>query len=157
MAASPHTLLDDWIDMKIIERRTAVVAPLIIGPFIVLALMVVARSRLIDSWALTTSVALAAAVYCLWLIALAALLRQAAQSARHAALERMRADLHWLEGAGPAWKKLVEPFRELIASVENNRGGAFASFFDQPLFKALLVPLGGAGGAQLFDRLLLAR
>ena len=54
------------------------VAPLIIGPFIVLALMVVARSRLIDSWALTTSVALAAAVYCLWLFALAALLRQAA-------------------------------------------------------------------------------
>ena len=155
-ADSPHTLLDDWIDMKIVERRTAVVAPLIIGPFIVLALMVVARSRLIDSWALTTSVALAAAVYCLWLIALAALLRQAAQSAREAALERMRDDLHWLEGAGPRWKKLVEPMREMIASVENNRSGAFASFFDQPLFKALLVPLGGAGGAQLFDRLLLA-
>ena len=155
-ASSPHTLLDDWIDMKIVERRTAVVAPLIIGPFIVLALMVVARSRLIDSWALTTSVALAAAVYCLWLIALAALLRQAAQSAREAALGRMREDLHWLEGAGPHWKKLVAPMRELIASVENTRSGAFASFFDQPLFKALLVPLGGAGGAQLFDRLLLA-
>ena len=69
----------------------------------------------------------------------------------------MREDLHWLEGAGPRWKKLIAPMREMIAAVENNRSGAFASFFDQPLFKALLVPLGGAGGAQLFDRLMLAR
>ncbi|WP_161974608.1 hypothetical protein [Piscinibacter terrae] len=155
--ASPHTLLDDWIDMQVVERRTALVAPLIIGPFIVLALMVVARSRLLDAWAVTMPIALAVAGYCAWLIGLAALLRHAAQSARDVSLERMKADLRWLRGAGPARQQLVGPFSRLIQSVENNRSGAFASFFDQPLFKALLVPLGGAGGAQLFDQLLLAR
>jgi hypothetical protein len=154
--ASPHTLLDDWIDMQVVERRTAMVAPLIIGPFIVLALMVVARSRLLDSWAVTMPIALAAAGYCAWLIGLAALLRHAAQSAREVSLERMKADLRWLRGAGPARQQLIGPFKRLIESVESNRSGAFASFFDQPLFKALLVPLGGAGGAQLFDQLLLA-
>lgn len=155
-ARSGHTLLDDWIDMQVVERRTRMVAPLIMGPFVVLALMVVARSRLLDSWAVTLPVALAAAAYCLWLFVLASLLRYAAQEARRCALERMQSDLRWLEGAGPAMQPLVEPFKKMIESVENNRSGAFASFIDQPLFKAILVPLGGAGGAQLFDQLLLA-
>ena len=47
--------------------------------------------------------------------------------------------------------------KRLIAQVENEQRGAFASFFDQPLLKAVLVPLGGAGGTQLFDYLLLGR
>jgi hypothetical protein len=45
----------------------------------------------------------------------------------------------------------------LIAAVENNSTGAFAPLLDQPLVAALMVPLGSAGGVQLFDHLLLAR
>ena len=66
------------------------------------------------------------------------------------------ADLRWLMGS-QRHAALVEPFKALIESVKRNQTGAFAGFFEQPLFKALLVPLGGAGGAQLFDYLLLAR
>jgi hypothetical protein len=118
-------------------------------------MMVVARSRLIDAWALTVPLALAASVFCIWLIGLAAMLKHVAERARQHALHSMRADLQWLEGSQLA--ALKTPFKGLIDSVESNRGGAFAGFFDQPLFTALLVPLGGAGGAQLFDHLLLGR
>ena len=39
-------------------------------------------------------------------------------------------------------RALVIPARErLIAQVENEQHGAFAPFFDQPLLKALLVPM----------------
>jgi hypothetical protein len=152
-----HTLLDDWIDVQVVARRSAPVARLVIGPFVVLALLVVARSRLFDNWALTPAIAVGVSVYVAALIGLAVLLKQSAEATRKRALESMQADLRWLAGSGKPLSDLVEPFKRLIAQVENNQHGAFASFFDQPLLKAMLVPLGGAGGTQLFDYLLLGR
>jgi len=152
-----HTLLDDWIDVQVVARRSAPVARLVIGPFVVLALLVVARSRLFDNWALTPAIAVGVSFYVAALIGLTVLLKQSAEATRKRALESMQADLRWLAGSGKPLSDLVEPFKRLIAQVENNQQGAFASFFDQPLLKALLVPLGGAGGTQLFDYLLLGR
>ena len=152
-----HTLLDDWIDVQVVARRSAPVARLVIGPFVVLALLVVARSRLFDNWAMTPAIAIGVSVYVAALIGLTVLLKQAAENTRRRALESMQADLRWLAGSGKPRSDLVEPFKRLIAQVENNQRGAFASFFDQPLLKAMLVPLGGAGGTQLFDYLLLGR
>jgi hypothetical protein len=152
-----HTLLDDWIDVQVVARRSAPVARLVIGPFVVLALLVVARSRLFDNWALTPAIAMGVSFYVAALIGLTVLLKQSAEKTRRRALESMQADLRWLAGSGKPLSDLVEPFKRLIAQVENNQQGAFASFFDQPLLKAMLVPLGGAGGTQLFDYLLLGR
>ncbi|MFN3304478.1 MAG: hypothetical protein ACK44A_12240 [Roseateles sp.] len=152
-----HTLLDDWIDVQVVARRSAPVARLVIGPFVVLALLVVARSRLFDNWALTPAIAIGVSVYVVALIALTVLLKQAAEATRRRALESMQADLRWLAGSGKPLSDLVEPFKRLIAQVEGNQRGAFAPYFDQPLLKAMLVPLGGAGGTQLFDYLLLGR
>jgi hypothetical protein len=152
-----HTLLDDWIDVQVVARRSAPVARLVIGPFVVLALLVVARSRLFDNWALTPAIAMGVSFYIAALVGLTVLLKQSAEKTRRRALESMQADLRWLAGSGKPLSDLVEPFKRLIAQVENNQQGAFASFFDQPLLKAMLVPLGGAGGTQLFDYLLLGR
>ncbi|MDR7334482.1 hypothetical protein [Roseateles asaccharophilus] len=152
-----HTLLDDWIDVQVVARRSAPVARLVIGPFVVLALLVVARSRLFDNWALTPAIAIGVSFYVVALIGLTVLLKQAAEATRKRALESMQADLRWLAGSGKPLADLVEPFKRLIAQVENNQRGAFAPYFDQPLLKAMLVPLGGAGGTQLFDYLLLGR
>jgi hypothetical protein len=154
-----HTLLDDWIDVQVVARRSQAVAPLVMWPFVVLALLVVARSRLFDNWSVTLPVAVGAAAYLLWLIVLALILKFGAERARTLALGRMNADLRWLCGLADddPRKKLVEPFKDLIAEVRANQTGAFAKTFDQPLFRAILVPLGGVGGAQLFDHLLLGR
>ncbi|RTL45464.1 MAG: hypothetical protein EKK53_06010 [Burkholderiales bacterium] len=152
-----HTLLDDWIDVQIVARRSTPVARLVIGPFVVLALLVVARSRLFDNWSLTPAIAISVSFYVAVLIGLTVLLKRAAETTRRHALASMQADLRWLAGSGKPLSDLVEPYKRLIASVENEQSGAFASFFDQPLLKALLVPLGGAGGTHLFDYLLLGR
>ncbi|MBW8848796.1 MAG: hypothetical protein JF607_28030, partial [Burkholderiales bacterium] len=152
-----HTLLDDWIDVQVVARRSAPIARLVVGPFVVLALLVVARSRLFDNWALTPAIAVGVSFYVAVLIGLTFLLKQAAENTRRRALESMQADLRWLAGSAAPLPGLVEPFKRLIAQVENEQHGAFASFFDQPLLKAVLVPLGGAGGTQLFDYLLLGR
>jgi hypothetical protein len=156
-AAAAHSLLDDWIDMQLIARQTQAVAPLIVAPFVVLGLLVAARSRLFDSWAVTWPLALTAALYLLGLVGLAVILKLGAERLRSDALARMRADLLWLTGAGPERARLVEPMKQLIVNVEKNSTGAFAPMLEQPLVAALMVPLGSAGGVQIFDRLLLAR
>ena len=152
-----HTLLDDWIDVQVVARRSQPIVRLVIGPFVVLALLVVARSRLFDNWALTPAIAVGVSFYVAVLVGLTYLLKQAAENTRSRALASMQADLRWLAGSGKPLSDLVEPYKRLIAQVENEQKGAFASFFDQPLLKAMLVPLGGAGGTQLFDYLLLGR
>lgn len=153
-AVGRNTLLDDWIDARLLGEHTAVIGPLIIFPFILVALMIVARSRLFDNWQMGTSILIMFAGFVLWSLAMAALLNYGAEMARRKALERMQADLLWLKGAGPEYAKLAEQFPGLIEQVRNMRQGAFAPFFEQPLVKALLVPLGGAGGIQLLDLVL---
>ncbi len=88
---------------------------------------------------------------------MAALLNYGAEAARRRRCERMQADLLWLKGAGPEYAGLAEQFPGLIDQVRNLRQGAFAPFFQQPLVRALLVPLGGAGGIQLLELLMFGR
>ncbi len=152
-----HTLLDDWIDIQLVAQITKRVAPLIIWPFVVLALLIVARSRLFDNWALTVPIALGAGAYLIWLVVLAVALKQSSEHIRQRSLARMKEDLRWLQGSTAEWKQLADPFKGLIEAVESHRTGAFANLFDQPLFKALLVPLGTAGGAHWIEWLLLGR
>lgn len=155
-----HTLIDDWIAIQFVARQTQAIAPWIVAPFLALGLLVVARSRLFDSWAVTWPLAVTAAAYLLALVGLAVALKLGAERLREAALERMRADLRWLSGAGTEGggaDKLVGPLKQLIADVEGLRQGAFAPMLEQPLVASLMVPLGTAGGVQLLDHLLLVR
>lgn len=152
-----HSLMDDWIDVLLVERRTRWVARQVIMPFVILALILVASSRLFDAWPMDLPFVLTIAFFFLGLAALTLLLNQSAERLRAHALVRMCNDLVWMEGSGETYAPLVGPFKRLIEQVEGCRGGAFASFFDQPLLKAALVPLGSAGGARLLDQLLMGR
>jgi hypothetical protein len=152
-----HTLLDPWIDVRLVARRSQHVARLVFWPFVVLALLVVARSRVFDNWSLTPAVATGVSLYVAMLIMLTLLLKHACEQTRMRALKAMRADLRWLEGSDPPLCELATPFQRLITEVETNQTGAFAPFLDQPLLKSLLVPLGGAGITQLFEFLLSGR
>jgi hypothetical protein len=155
--AHENSILDDWIDTRLLAEHTEATGRLIIFPFILVALLVVARSRLFDNWEIGGAVLVVLVIYLLWSIALAAMLNFSAEQARRKALDSMEADLRWLKGAGKDYEKLAETFEGLIKDVRSLRKGAFAPFFEQPLVQAILVPLGGAGGVQLLDWLLRAR
>ena len=155
-ADARHTLLDDWIDMQVVARRTEHVAPLVLGPFIVLGIVLLARSRIFDNWSMTPVIALTASAYLLVLLLLTALLKSAVEDTRRHALDHMAADLRWLKGQHGPQTELATPFEALMEEVRNTRAGAFAGMLEQPLLKAVLVPLGGVGGAQLLDYLSLA-
>jgi hypothetical protein len=152
-----NSLLDDWIDARLIAEHTAAISPLIVFPFILLGLAVVSSSQLFDNWAIGGYRLAVIICYVLWAVAMAAMLNIGAEITRRKAITRMEADLLWLKGAGPDYARLAERFSDLIAQVRNLRQGAFAPFFEQPLVQAILVPLGGAGGVQLIEYLMFAR
>ncbi len=152
-----NTLLDDWIDARLLAEHTAAIGRLIVFPFILVALLVVARSQLLDNWYVGGAVLAGLVFYVLWAIAMAALLNHDAEQARQKALRGMEADLRWLKGAGPDFDKLADGFPDLIEQIRKLRDGAFAPFFEQSLVQAILVPLGGAGGVQLISLLMYAR
>ncbi len=152
----PNSLFDPWIDVKFMAAHTARINPLIVLPCVLLGLLIIARSRVFDNWG-SGLVLVVLGCYLLWAVAMAAVLNVGAEMARRKALEEMERDLRWLKGSGPAYKELSDQFPSLIAQVREMREGAFAPFFEQPLVRAIMVPLGSAGGMQLLEAFLVAR
>ena len=155
-AQKKNSLLDDWIDARLLADQTEAVAPQIMYPFLLVGLAIIARSPIFDNWDMGPAILLMIGLYLLWSIAMAILLNMGAERARQKALRSMALDLIWLEGTA-AMKPLVPTFGELIDRVRNLRRGAFAPFFERSWVQAVLVPLGGAGGVQLLQFLLYAR
>ena len=148
----PSAYLDDYIDLEFIARRTRSISRLIYFPFVVLSLMVLARSPFFDDWYtqptlfVLTTISFAVVLLC------AFALRRSAEASRNQALDRLRdAALRAKGAAGDG--KLSAQLEALGARVERLHEGAFASFTQQPLLKAALLPFLTFGGSSLFDYL----
>lgn len=153
-----NSILDPWIDANLLADHTEGISRLIFFPLILLGLLFVARLQIFDNWSPNNVVMIVLVVFLLWMVGVATALNVGAEIARRRALDFMRQDLLWLKGSSnPDDVALAELFPSLIKQVEELRRGAFAPFFEQPLVRAVLVPLGGVGGLQLLELLTLVR
>jgi hypothetical protein len=149
----PAAYLDDWIDLQFIARRTQVIGRLVYYPFVVLSLMLLARSSFFDDWNSPASVVIVAALCYAIVLGSAFALRMAAEASRKQAVERLRNAILRAKGAGPA--TLASQLEILRDRAERMDEGAFAPFSRQPLLRAVLLPLLTFGGSSLFDYLAL--
>jgi hypothetical protein len=145
--------VDQWVTIHVIGLRTKAVSKLIFYPYIILSLIIVARSPIFDNWRmpLTLMIILGASVAIVTVSAL--LLRTAAEYARRKAIWRLGNELIQLSKTGPhhpqpdaerqATAKQVEL---MITQIAKYNTGSFASYLDQPVVRALLLPLGSVGG-----------
>lgn len=153
-----NSIVDPWIDANLLADHTEGISRLIFFPLILLGLLFLARLQIFDNWSPDNVVMIVLVAFLLWMISVATVLNIGAEIARRRALETMRADLLWLTGgAQPKDLALAEQFPSLIKQVEELRRGAFAPFFEQPIVRAVLVPLSGVGGLQLIELLPLIR
>jgi hypothetical protein len=136
--------LQHLLVLRLIDDATRVVAGLIYKPYIVLLVLLVAQSRLFENWhwnmpLILTVLLSAATAFCC-----AMMLQRAARGARQAALEDVeKLSLSQVGGADAATRKRLKRMR---ADIEAMRSGAFASFYDNPAIRAILIPLCGGGG-----------
>jgi len=151
----PIQYLNDWIDLEFIARRTRCVSALIYYPFIVLSLMILARSSFFDDWYAPVALHVVTAVSFGVVLACAFALRRSAEASRRQTVTRLRDAIVHAKGE-PGGGALASRLEALRDRAERLREGAFAPYSQQPLLRALLLPLLTFGGSSLFDYLSLA-
>lgn len=149
-AGSRHC--DDWLDIQLIAARTEVVGGFIYYPFVILSLLILARSSVFDNWQIPVNLGVIFILYLLIALAAAMSLRNAAERARRHAIANISRDIIAALGQDAA-KAKVDQMKLMKEAILAEHRGAFSSFLHQPWIKAVLLPLGSFSGIQLLEYL----
>ncbi|HEY7312917.1 MAG TPA: hypothetical protein VH643_26370 [Gemmataceae bacterium] len=141
-----------WLLIHLIDQVTNVVARLIYYPFVVLLVLIVAQNRLFDDWHWNVPWALMALFNAGAAVVCGVMLQRAAKRAKGKALEALDGLLRERAGAGD--DPLRDKFVQIRTDIEGTRTGAFASWSQNPVVGAILLPLFGGGGLAALEMLL---
>jgi hypothetical protein len=148
--------LDDWITMHFVARRTRAVARLVYYPFIVIALMVLSRSSLFDNWTTPVGLVIVVTLSVAIVLTCAILLRVAAERLRRRAIWRLTNIKMKLKARAGEDASAAAQIEVMIAQIAAFDTGAFAPYSQQPIVKAMLLPLTSYGGTALVEYLSIA-
>lgn len=149
--------LDEWLDIEFIAAHTKEVGKLVYYPFIMLVLMMFARSKIFDNWDMPIGLALLFLSSAGLSVACALYLRWAAEKARQKILweiDDMKVALS-LEPESTARSTLEKRIEIVTQQIEKINEGAFLPFTQEPAIQALLLPFGGWGGITLLETFVL--
>jgi hypothetical protein len=155
-SAAEEAALDSWIDIRFLAEWTRRIGGIIYHPFIVLFLMIVARSSIFDNWDTPPSLVAVLLLSIAVASATVFILRGAAEQLRRVSVERLTKELVVQEGLAPE-APTVKQLRTILDEVRGMKQGAFAPITSQPLVRAALLPLSGAGGIALLEYFFLHR
>jgi hypothetical protein len=150
----PTTVLDDWIDLVFVSKRTKCTTTLIYFPFLIIALHVASRSPLFANYHLNIAEVFTVSLGVLIVIGCAVALRQSAEASRAKARRRL-ADQIIVARKAQDGGRLAAQLEMLLKRMEELHEGAFSPVSQQPLVRAMLLPLGSLGGTALLEYLLL--
>jgi len=153
---------DEWLTLNFVAMRTSCIMRLIYYPFIMIALLIVSRSTVFDNFAasgtilIPQAVSLAVVAGCVvWLRVEAEQIRKTAKTKLDEMLTNMLIAAK-TDGEpnqpGPDQERVAR-LRELVEKVDALQEGAFSPFSQQPMVKAVLVPLTTYGGTYLVEHL----
>lgn len=144
--------LASWGGVRLLAERTQALEKSVYYPFVVLLLLIVTHNGFFDNWRFfVPSIIIVLLTGALVIAACVVFLRLAKEKVRESALASIRVvlDQHLRQGD----ESNVQRWRMMIEEVENERRGAFRPIVSDPIFKALLMPLGGYGSLYLIDYL----
>jgi hypothetical protein len=141
-------VISRWLDIRTISTWTRIVSPLIYLPFIVLSILIIARSPLFDNWGAPPALLAVFGISALYAVACALVLRRIAERARSTAIGHLSDLLIQAKGRSDlaALSTQIEMISRDISSLHE---GAFARFTEQPVIRAMLLPLGSSSGLAL--------
>ena len=173
----PRAYLSGYLDFQLIMRATQRIHYLIYLPFVSILFMVVARSDLLDAMNFPLVLVFVIGLVLAYALGSEVLLRRGAVAARtkvisyyETLLLRMQAapkvNLNENPQDGSSSPDTAnqsdsaetpistEQIKLLLERIRNTREGVFAPITEQPALRALLLPFGGFGGAQLIEYLI---
>ncbi|MEY3788179.1 MAG: hypothetical protein RLZ75_2386, partial [Pseudomonadota bacterium] len=149
--------LNEWLDIKFIATYSKVVGNLLYYPFIILALMILARSKVFDNWDLPTGLLIVLSIAVILTLGSAFYLRYVAEQARKKVIKEITKMKIFLASQvkDNGHEEMQEQIDLILADIKEIHEGAFQSLTSDPAFQALLIPFGGYGGVMLLENLLL--
>jgi hypothetical protein len=133
--------------MHYLATRTRCITRLIYLPFIALAVLLISRSPLFDDFTTTWTLIIVQALSAAMVIGSFVSLRTAAEQARAVASDHMTAAIIAAEASGASHQAVQ--LEKLLSEIDGLNDGAFAPWSNQPLVKAVLLPLLTYGGTML--------
>jgi hypothetical protein len=150
----PADVVDDWIDLVFVSKRTKCITTFIYYPFRIIALLVVSRSRLFANCGVSVHDIITMAIGILIVSGCAVALRLSAEAFRAKARRRLNDRIMEARKSADG-EPLADQLELMLRRVEELRDGAFSPFSQQPVVRAMLLPLGSFGGTALLEYLLL--
>ena len=140
----PRECVNEWLDIQLVARLTKTLQPLIFGPVICLALLVLARSPIIDDWDLPWGLDIVLMVMLLYAIAAEVLLQRGANIARTKAIKLLTEKISVKRNRNknsPLDEIVIKRIEAEIARIQALREGAFRPWYELPLLRSF----GGVG------------
>lgn len=150
-----HQIIDKWIDLDFVAKRTRCISALIYYPFILIALVLVTRSTVFANYTPNLKILVFQGTCLTIVFGCAIALCWAAQSMRSAAKQKLMDGI--ICAKGPRAKDLddggsnAEQLETLLVRLDELREGAFSPLTQQPLVRALLLPAGSLGWTALLE------
>lgn len=139
-------LLDDWIDLVFIEEHTGFINMLVFYPFLAVALSLLAHSAWLSAYPGSPLIAIAEGVGLFVIFCCALALRCAAERARRKAVRKFDDEIvKTSEKPREPGKWSRDQLESLLARIRALDEGAFSPLLEQPIVKALLLPIGSLG------------
>ena len=144
-----------FLAVRLVAERTSVVIDLIYYPFVVLLLMIFSRVHYFDNWDWPLGLLAVLGLNAAGAVFAGFTLRSAAENGRRRALAELSEKLFAaaVGRSGDPAERDREALEFGIEAIERRKDGAFSSFAENPVLRALLLPSGGFGLialAQLF-------
>ena len=149
-----HRGLDEYIGLIFISKRTKCITKLLYYPFLIIALIVVSRSRLFANFGPSIPDLVTVGIGVLVVVACAVALRLSAEDSRKKARQRLNDQIAAARNRHDDGL-LAAQLEMVLRRIEEMRDGALSPPSQQPLVRAMLLPLGSIGGTTFLEYLLM--
>jgi len=140
--------VEEWMDTRLIARRTECLDRLILYPFFVFTLMILAHNHWFDDWRMTTSVFLIFGPIGALALASVVVLRRTAHRARARSLHRVK---RLALRAAASEVHSSDQSKAVMQAIEEEDAGAFTPLSKHPVIGAFLLPFSGVGALALVE------
>ena len=133
--------INDWLDIQMVRRLTATIQPLIFGPVICIALLLIARSPLIDDWDLPWGLKIVFFTMLVYSISAELSLQHGAKMAREKAIVQLTLKISEQRNQKIPSDFVIKRIENQIECIRNLNDGAFNPWYKWPLLQSF----GGLG------------
>ena len=128
--------MNDWLDIQLVVKLTKTMQPLIWGPMVCLALLMLARSPVIDDWDFPWGLILVLIVMVLYAISAEVYLQLGAKMVRKKAIEQLTDKIKVQRNGTNPNNIVIKRIEDEVECIRNLSEGAFRPWYQWPLLQA---------------------